>query len=824
MSTALADAPATVTTVPLIRRCAVLGAGTMGSRIAAHLANAGLPVVLLDIVPANADAASRSRIASQALQGLLKAKPAAFYDASSARLITPGNFEDDLAQLKSCDWIIEAVSEDLAIKQTLLEKIAPHVRPDAIVTTNTSGLPVASIAAKMPADFRSRWFGTHFFNPPRYMRLLEIIRTPEANPQAVAAVADFADRRLGKSIVYAHDTPNFIANRIGVFAMLTAVDLMQQLDLTIEDVDALTGSSIGWPRTGTFRLADMVGIDVLAHVASNFSSTKAEDAAATKLPPFVETMLANKWLGDKTGQGFYKKIPDAPDPKNNRLALDWKSLDYRPAQRPKFPSLEMAKNAEALPERLQLLIGNGPGKDKASLFQWTLLTRIWNYAADCLPEIADDLASVDRAMRTGFNWELGPFEMWDAVGVQQSCERLRARNEHVSPQAEALLASGKTSWYSDGAETHGRAEFDPATRDYKPIAQPAGIASIAAFKRANGVIRKNAGASLVDIGEDIACIELHSKKNAIGDDIVSLITQTLHPDSEHVRNFSGFVISGDASDFSVGANLMQLLLTMQEGDWDEVDLAVRAFQRMTASIKFCPRPVVVAPFSLCLGGGVEISLHAAARQPHAELYMGLVEAGVGLVPAGGGTKEMALHAVDAAAVESGTNPTEAPLKFAFSGELQDALRQRFETIGMAKVSTSAAEARGLDLLKSSDKITLHRERLLLDARETAMYLAGSGYSAPTPRMQIPVPGDQVGATLRLGVHLMRQAEYISDHDVKIANHVVRILCGGSVTPGTFVTEQYLLDLEREAFLSLCGERKTQERIAFTLKTGKPLRN
>jgi 3-hydroxyacyl-CoA dehydrogenase len=425
-------------------------------------------------------------------------------------------------------------------------------------------------------------------------------------------------------------------------------------------------------------------------------------------------------------------------------------------------------------------------------------------------------------MRTGFNWELGPFEMWDAVGVPQSCERLRARGEHVSPQAEALLASEKTSWY--GFETHGRVEFDLATHDYKPIAQPAGIASIASFKRANGVIRKNAGASLVDIGEGIACIELHSKKNAIGDDIVSLITQTLQPDSEPVRNFRGFVISGDASDFSVGANLMQLLLAMQEGDWDEVDLAVRAFQRMTAAIKFCPRPVVAAPFNLCLGGGVEISLHAAARQPHAELYMGLVETGVGLIPAGGGTKEMALHAVDAAAIESAISPADAPLKFAFSAELQEALKQRFETIGMAKVSTSAAEARGLDLLKASDKVTLHRERLLLDARETAGYLADSGYSAPTPRTQVPVPGDQVGATLRLGVHLMRQAEYISDHDVKVANHIARILCGGSLTPGTFVSEQYLLDLEREAFVSLCGERKTQERIAFTLKTGKPLRN
>jgi 3-hydroxyacyl-CoA dehydrogenase len=816
MSTAKSSLP------PLVRRCAVLGAGTMGSRIAAHLVNAGVPVLLLDIVPDGAGGPERSRIAAQALQALLKAKPAAFYDSANARLITPGNFEDDLPQLKSCDWIIEAVTEDLSIKQVLLEKITPHLRPDAIVTTNTSGLPVGSIAEKMTAEFKQRWFGTHFFNPPRYMRLLEIIRTPEADAQAVAAIADFADRRMGKAIVYARDTPNFIANRIGVFAMLTAIELMQQLDLTIEEVDALTGSSIGWPRTGTFRLADMVGIDVLGHVARNFSRMKTEDAAAVTLPAFLETMLERKWLGDKTGQGFYRKAPASPDPKNNRLVLDWKTLEYHPAQRPKFPALEMAKNAETLPERLHLLIGSGPGKDKASTFQWTLLTRVWNYAADCWPEIADDLASIDRAMRAGFNWELGPFEMWDAIGVAASCEKLKARSEHVSPQVETLLASGRAAWYSDGPQ--GRTEFDLSMHDYKPVPLPEGIANVVSFKRANGVVRKNAGASLVDIGEGIGCIELHSKKNAIGDDIVSLITQTLHPDSEHVRNFRGFVISGDASDFSVGANLMQLLLAMQEGEWDEVDLAVRAFQRMTAAVKFCPRPVVVAPFSLCLGGGVEISLHGAARHPHAELYMGLVETGVGLIPAGGGTKEMVLHAVDATVGGSGIHPADDPRRFAFTGEFQEALKQRFETIAMAKVSTSAAEARKLDLLLPSDKITTNRERLLLEARETAVYLAESNYAPPAARTQIPVAGDQVGATLKLGVHLMRQAEYISDYDAKIAHHLIRIMCGGGVTPGSLASEQYLLDLEREAFLSLCGERKTQERIAYTLKTGKPLRN
>ena len=822
MSTAVAAQIPVRHAPPLLRRAAVLGAGAMGSRIAAHLANAGVPVLLLDIVPpGNVDGKSRSSISANAIAVLLKAKPASFYDADSARLITPGNFEDDLAGLKDCDWIIEAVTEDLAIKQALLEKIAPFAGPNSIITTNTSGLPVASIAAKMTAEFRRRWFGTHFFNPPRYMRLLEIIPTRDSDPAAVATIAEFADRRLGKSIVYARDTPNFIANRIGVFSMLTAVRLMQEQNLTVEDVDALTGSVIGWPRTGTFRLADMVGIDVLAHVARNFAESRGSDASATKLPQFIETMLDRRQFGDKVGQGFYKKDPEAKDPKNNRLALDWHTLEYRPAARPKFPSIEMAKNAESLPERLRLVLGGDPKKDKAAAFLFPLLTSIWNYAADTLPEIADSPASIDRAMQTGFNWEMGPFEMWDAAGVAETVARLRDAGQHVSPLAEVLLSSGKTAWYDERPD--GRGVYDAETNRYRKIEEPDGVANAATFRRANKVVRKNAGCSLIDIGEEIALLELHSKKNAIGDDIVSLITQTLNPASEHVRNFRGFVISGDAKDFSVGANLMQLLLGIQEGEWDEVDLAVRAFQRMTSAIKFCPRPVVAAPFNLCLGGGTEISLHAARRQPHAELYMGLVETGVGLVPGGGGTKEMALHAIDAARASSGIDMAAMAARFALSADLQDALRQRFETVAMAKVSTSAAEARGLDLLGASDQITLNRERLLLDAREAAIYLAEAGYTAPAPRT-VAVPGEAVLPTLKLGIHLMRQAEYISDHDVKVATHVAHILCGGSLTPGSLVTEQYLLDLERESFLSLCGERKTQERIAHTLQTGRPLRN
>ncbi len=461
----------TAARLPLLRRVAVLGAGTMGSRIAAHLANAGLPVILLDIVPEGAASGSRSLLAAKAVEALVKSKPAAFYESSSAELITAGNFEDDLNLLSGCDWIIEAVSENLDIKRALLKKIAPYLRPDAIVTTNTSGLPVASIAAEMPAEFRRRWFGTHFFNPPRYMRLLEIIATPQADPEAVAAIAAFADRRLGKSVVYARDTPNFIANRIGTFAMLNGVRLMQEQGLTIEEVDALSGSAIGWPRTGTFRLADMVGIDVLASVARNFSRSRAEDAAAVQLPEFIEKMLERRWLGDKSGQGFYKKadknfLANAgkdEQGKDIRLALDWKTLEYQPAGRPKFPTLEMAKNAETLPERLRMLLEGDPRKDKAAAFYWPMLTQLWNYAAACLPEIADDLASIDRAMRTGFNWEMGPFEMWDAVGVKRTIES-GSFPAPIAPAVQKLFDSGHTSWYvEDASVPSGRRCFHSVT-------------------------------------------------------------------------------------------------------------------------------------------------------------------------------------------------------------------------------------------------------------------------------------------------------------------------------------------------------------------------
>jgi 3-hydroxyacyl-CoA dehydrogenase len=800
----------------MIHQAAVLGAGTMGVRIAAHLANAGIPVVLLDL--AGDPAKGPATLAEAALQSLSRAKPAAFHDPASIRLIQPGTFDHDLAWLSKCDWVIEAVTENLAIKQELLAKITPFLKPGAILTTNTSGLPIASIAASLPVELRRSWFGTHFFNPPRYMRLLEVISTPETDPAAVAAIADFADRRLGKTVVYAHDTPNFIANRIGVYIMIQAIELMQQQGLTVEEVDVLTGSAIGWPRTGSFRLADMVGIDVLAHVVANFSQSRAGEAL--QLPSFVQTMLERRWLGDKTGQGFYKKEKDA-EGNELRLALDWQTVAYRPATRPKFPSLELAKNAESLPERLRMLMAADTRKDKAAAFQWQLFSRLFAYAANCLPEIAAEPASIDQAMRTGFNWELGPFEMWDAVGVAATVARMRETGEPAIPIAETLLRSGASTWYRD--EPTGKQVFDPKRGEYVPILQPPGIATVAGFRKSHGIVKGNSGASLIDLGDGIAAIQLHSKKDAVGEDITRLVTQTLNPGSDAVRDFQGFVITGDGANFSVGANLLQVLLFIQEGEWEDLDFAVRAFQRMTAAIRFCPRPVVVAPFGLCLGGGAEIALHAACRQPHAELYMGLVETGVGVVPGGGGTKEMVLRAVDSAAGILSAAGRDATARLAGSTEYFDALKRNFELIGLAKVSTSAADARLLGYLSPSDRITAHRDRVLHDARQAATTLAGAGYSPPAPR-EVPAAGESALATLKLGVHLMRQAEYISDHDQKVANHVAHILCGGAIPAGTVMTEQYFLDLERQAFLSLCGERKTQERIAFTLKTGKPLRN
>jgi 3-hydroxyacyl-CoA dehydrogenase len=811
-STAATPASQIGTKPLLVRRVAVLGAGTMGARIAAHLANSGIPVLLLDLPP-------KDQIAKRALDALSKSKPAAFFEPSRASLITPGTFDDDLPKLTQCDWVIEAVAENLEIKTALLTRVLPHLAAHALLTTNTSGLPISRIAAAIPAA-RGRFFGTHFFNPPRYMRLLEVIPTADSDPSAVSAFSAFADLHLGKQVVFAHDTPNFIANRIGIAVMFNAANLMLEQGLSVEEVDALTGPALGWPRTGTFRLADLVGIDILAHVAANFP----EGVTGGRFSAILDELLKRGWLGDKSGQGFYKKVrgPSSTDPggKDERFVLDLSSFEYRPSAKPALASLEMAKNAATLAERLRLLLANNPAKDKAAAFLWPFLSSLWNFAADRIGEVADDAHSIDEAMRAGFNWEMGPFEMWDAAGVAETVARMKALGLPVRAPVEALLAASHTTWYSPDRN----ACFQPATSRLIPIPTVPGHARVADFRRSSAPIRSNSGASLVDLGDGIACIELHSLKNAIGGDVLALISSVLNPSSDAVRDFTAFVISGDRDNFSVGANLMQLLLTAQEGEWDELARVIHSFQQMTAAIKFCPRPVIAAPFGLTLGGGAEICLHAARRQPFAETYMGLVEAGVGLIPAGGGTKEMFLRAFDAATALAPPDPRDPPSRFAQSAELATALKRTLETIAMAKVSTSAAEARSLGLLAPSDGITMNRDRLLLDAKALAAALAEPGYAPPQPRTQIPAPGTAALATLEMGIYLMGEAGYASEHDQKVARWAAYILAGGRITPGTLVSEQYFLDLEREAFLSLCGERKTQERIAFTLKTGKPLRN
>jgi 3-hydroxyacyl-CoA dehydrogenase len=803
-----------------IHKVAVLGAGTMGARIAAHFANAGVPSYLLDIVPPDADAPARNKIAAAGLDAAKKSRPAAFFEPSLAKLITIGNFEDDLKKLAEVDWIIEAVVENLDLKRALLQKVDAVRKPGTIITTNTSGLPVGKIADGFPQDFRRSWFGTHFFNPPRYMRLLELISTPDTDRALLDAVAWFSDVRLGKGVVYAKDTPNFIGNRIGTFSVLNVIRLMQEMDLSIEDVDSLTGVPVGWPKSATFRTIDLVGLDILGHVVGNMTSNVRDERSELKLPDFYKHMLERKLLGDKTKGGFYKKARSA-DGKENRLALDWKTLEYHPRQKPKFPALDMAKNVDDTGARVRMLLGlegSGPQKgDKAGAFLWTALSDLWIYAANRIPEISDTVVEIDRAMRLGFNWEMGPFELWDAAGVEATVARMKKEGKPVSANVEKLLASGKKAWYHDDPKTaSGRAYFDLAGAHYKPVEVPAGVWSVTVAKKSNGVVKKNSGASLVDLGDGVACIEFHSKMNSLGTDIISLITQALKPGGPGDA-FDAFVITNDAQNFSVGANLMLLLMAVQEQEWDDVDMVIRQFQGMTQAIKFSSKPVVVGAFGLTLGGGTEISLHAPARQPHAELYTGLVEVGVGLLPGGGGCKEMLLRAIDSATSIRPDGRGE-------SVEMMEAMKRAFETIAMAKVATSAHEARGLGFLSDSDHISMNRERVLADAKTRALELARSGYEAPVMRTDIPAPGENILATLKLGVHMMRQGGFISDHEVKIGNQVAEVLCGGNVTPGTPVSEQYVLDLEREGFKSLCGEKKTQERIQFTLKTGKTLRN
>src|SRR5487761_235727 len=708
-----------------IEKAAVLGARTMGARIAAHFANAGLPCYLLDIVPREltaeetrtgltlASAAVRNRFAQAGIEAAKKSRPAGFFVPDFARLITPGNFEDNLAWCADADWIIEAVTEDLEIKRSLLARVEEHRRLGAIVSSNTSGLPIHLVAEGRSEDFQSHWAGTHFFNPPRYMKLVELIPGPKTKPEVLAALDEFCDRRLGKGVVIAKDTPNFIANRIGTFSMLNALRLMAELDLTVEEVDACTGPAIGQPKSATFRTADLVGLDVLAHVVRNIYETvpKDESREIYRLPTIIEQMMKRGSLGEKTGGGFYKRVKKGGG-ESEILTLDTKTMEYRPRQKAKFASLEAGKMIDDTRERLRAFVGpilEGKVVDKAARFIWNALSETCLYAARRVPEIADRIVEVDRAMRWGFNWELGPFEIWDTIGVEPMAQMLKMLGKPLPPSVTSLLASGKKTFYESA---HGHTSyFDLATAEYKPVEEPAGITILKSLKEQSKTVEENSGASLIDLGDGVACCEFHAKMNSIGGDIVAMLhagLKRLHSD------FDAMVIANQAVNFSVGANLMLLLVSAQEEEWDDIHMAVRQFQNVNMAIKSAPRPVVAAPQGMALGGGCEISLHAARVHAASELYMGLVETGVGLIPGGGGTKEMMIRANEHAAGSEDL-------------DLFHALKPVFENTAMGKVGTSAEDARGLGFLRPADFISMNGDRLVTDAKATALALVREDY-------------------------------------------------------------------------------------------------
>ena len=707
-----------------IREAAVLGAGVMGAQIAAHFANAGLRVLLLDIT---------REAAQDGLKRATKLRPDPFFTPDTVSLVRTGGFDEDLAAVRDADWIVEAIVERLDAKQALMARVDAVRRDEAIVSSNTSGIPIASIAEGRSESFRRHWLGTHFFNPPRYLRLLELIPTADTSPDVVPAVTEFADLRLGKGVVLAKDVPGFIANRIGVYGLTQVFRAIESGEFTIEEVDAITGPAIGRPRSATFRTVDIAGVDILAHVARTLGF---------ELPAYVEAMVSQGMTGAKAGAGFYKKAGD------DILTLDPKTLEYRARQTPKLPSLDAARTIEPAGERIRALY---EGKDKVGTFLRATLGPTLDYAEQIADEIAYSTADIDNAMKWGFGWEFGPFETRAALRGTPAAPNLQ-------PPASSLR-----------------------------------------------VVRKNAGASLIDLGDGVLQVEFHSKMNAIGGDTIQMLQAGV---KEAAQNFVALVVGNDAPNFSAGANLMLLLLEAQEGNWDDVDLMIRQFQGATMALKYAGVPVVVAPAGLTLGGGCEVALHGARVQAAAETYIGLVEAGVGLIPAGGGTKEMLARAME------DLPPGADPLPH---------VQRVFETIGFAKVATSGADARRLGYLRDGDEITMNRERLLADAKAHALQLA-PGYAPAQPRAAIRVGGEGVFATLKLGVHLAWRADRISDHDAVIGRKLAWILAGGNLPHAGTVSEQQMLDLEREAFLSLCGEGKTLDRIAHTLKTGKPLRN
>jgi 3-hydroxyacyl-CoA dehydrogenase len=793
--------------VKRIQRAAVLGSGVMGSGIAAHLANVGIPTLLLDIVPRELTKEEeakgltlehkevRNRFANQALQKLLKQKPAPLMSKSNLALIEVGNFEDDFHRLAEVDWIIEVVVENLEIKKNVFARVDEVRKPGTIVSSNTSGISIEAMAEGRSEDFKKHFLGTHFFNPPRYLKLLEIIPTKDTAQEVVSYMKTFGEEVLGKGVVMAKDTPNFIANRIGTYGLLVTVREMMKGGYSVGEVDSITGPLIGRPKSATFRTLDVVGLDTFIHVANNvFEKVEGEEKEAFRVPDFMKAMLEKGWLGSKSGQGFFLKQG------KDILELNYETLEYEPRKKLTTPAVEMSKQAKGLADKLKALVY---ADDRAGTFLWKITAPVLLYSAKLLGEIADDIVAIDRAMKWGFGWELGPFEMWDAIGVERSVRKMQAEGFEIPSWVTDMLADGFTSFYK--SEKGQAFYYDHG--EYKPIKENPKVIHIKRLKEQKDVIKKNSGASLIDLGDDVALLEFHSPNNAIGTDIVQMINYALE---EVERNYKGLVIGNQGKNFCVGANLAMILMEAQDDNYFEIEIAVRQFQQAMMNIKYSPKPVVVAPFAMTLGGGTEICLPSSRIQAAAETYMGLVEVGVGLIPGGGGNKELYIKYLNS--LPNGVN-----------FDLQQVANKVFETIAMAKVSSSAAEAREWNFLSKQDGITMNSDHLLHDAKQAVISLYDQGYRPPV-RKKVPVVGETGYATMLLGAQSMYHSGYISEHDLKIAKKLAYVIAGGKVPYGTEVDEQYLLDLEREAFLSLVGEPKSQARMQHMLVKGKPLRN
>ncbi|SHI30500.1 3-hydroxyacyl-CoA dehydrogenase [Hymenobacter daecheongensis DSM 21074] len=798
-----------------IKKVAVLGSGVMGSRIACHFANIGVQVLLLDIAPKELlpaeeakgltldNPAVRNRIVNGALQAAVAANPSPLYRKADVSRIKTGNFDDNLKDIAGCDWTIEVVVERLDIKKSLFERVEQFRKPGTLISSNTSGIPIHLMTEGRSDDFKKHFCGTHFFNPPRYLKLLEIIPTPDTDPAIVDFLMHYGDLYLGKTTVLAKDTPAFIANRVGVFAILDVLQVMTKLGLTVEEVDKLTGPVIGHAKSATFRTSDVVGLDTLMNVANGLAQGLPNDEAKDvfQLPDFLKKMGENKWLGDKTGQGFYKKVKGEGG-KSEIQALDLNTLEYKPGAKVKFATLEATKPIEKLADRFKVLAA---GKDKAGDFYRQTFAGLFAYVSNRIPEITDSLYKIDDALRAGFGWELGPFETWDALGVQKGLEIAQAEGKTVAPWVEEMLAAGHTTFYKV-SEQGVKQFYDLDSKAYKAIPGVENFIILDNLRSTGKVIWKNSGASVLDLGDGIINVEFHSKMNALGSDVIQGLLKGVELAE---KDFRGMVVGNDGPNFSAGANLGLVYMFALDQEYDELNMMIAQFQQAMMRMRYSSIPVVSAPHGLTLGGGCELNLHADRVVAAAETYMGLVEFGVGLIPGGGGTKEMTLRT--AAKYEEGEPEF-------------NLLRNTFMTVSTAKVSTSAAEAFDLGFMRRGDEIVVNSNRVLAQAKAAAIELAEDGYTQPVQKTNIKVHGKGALGMFMTGVSAMREGRYISDHDVKIANKLAYIMCGGDLSSPTEVSEQYLLDLEREAFLSLTGERKTLERIQSILTTGKPLRN